>query len=326
MTSPLPPLADLHCHLEAVTTPLMARKLAKRHAIDVSRLFTETGEYAWSTFEDFLSVYDAMARVIRTPEDYHDITADHLAAAAREGVIYAEVFVSADHAAGVGLSFGDMIAAVGDAMDAAEAAGGPIARMVATSVRHYGAAKAEAAARLAAEADHPRLTGFGIAGDEAFGAPRDFARAFDIAREAGLGLTAHAGEICGPESVRAALEWLKPARLGHGVRAIEDPSLLAELAARGVVLEVCPTSNIAIGLYSGWAAHPLPDLIKGGARVALGSDDPAFFGASIGDEYRRAGEAFAFGHADLAGITRTAIAAAFCDEPTKTGLLARLSA
>jgi adenosine deaminase len=157
--------------------------------------------------------------------------------------------------------------------------------MIATGLRHEGPDGVERAARYIVANPHPLVTGFGMAGDERMHQPKDFAKAFDIARDAGLAITVHAGELVGAQSVRGALDHLKPARIGHGVRAIEDPALVDRLAGEGVVLEVCPGSNIAIGVFPSYEAHPFPKLRDAGVRVTLSSDDPPFFHTSLAREY-----------------------------------------
>ena len=163
-----------------------------------------------------------------------------------------------------------------------------------------------------------------MAGDEAGFPPAPFAPAYRVATAAGLGCTVHAGEHAGAASVRAALD-LPVTRISHGVRAIEDPALVAELAARGIVLEVCPTSNVALGVFESYAAHPLAALRDAGVRVTLGSDDPPYFGATLGGEYAVAAERFGFDAAALTAVTRTAIAASFAEDALKRVLLDRLS-
>jgi adenosine deaminase len=162
-----------------------------------------------------------------------------------------------------------------------------------------------------------------MAGDEAGFPAGEFAEAFAVAAGAGLGCTMHAGEWAGPESVRAALE-LPITRIAHGVRAIEDPGLVDELAARGTVLDCCPTSNVVLGVYPSYEDHPLPRLRDAGVRVTLGSDDPPYFGASVAGEYEVCAERMGFSQLDLRDVTRTAIDAAFCDEGLKAALRARL--
>ena len=152
----------------------------------------------------------------------------------------------------------------------------------------------------------------------------DYARAFDIARDAGLGLTIHAGELVGPQSVIDALDLVRPSRIGHGVRAIEDPDLVKRLADLGTVLEVCPGSNIALKVYPDYDSHPLKRFLEAGVRVTLNSDDPPFFHTTLAMEYERAQTVFGLSHEVINAMTRTAIEAAFVDEATRTALLARL--
>ena len=152
----------------------------------------------------------------------------------------------------------------------------------------------------------------------------DFARAFDIARDAGLGITIHAGELSGAFSVRDALDHVRPTRISHGVRAIEDGDLVKRLADEGVVLEVCPGSNVALKVFPDFEHHPLRALHEAGVRVTLNSDDPPFFHTSLAREYDVASSIMGFGDDDLLGMTRTAIEAAFVDEPTRERLLSRL--
>jgi adenosine deaminase len=163
-----------------------------------------------------------------------------------------------------------------------------------------------------------------MAGDERFGDVEDYVRAFDFAREAGLGITVHAGEFGGWESVQAALDHLRPSRIGHGVRAAENANLVKRIAAEGVVLECCPGSNIALGVYDSFASHPLPALRRAGVKVTLNSDDPPHFHTSLAREYEIARTEFKLDDKALLGLTRTAIEAAFVDRKTKAELLARL--
>ena len=188
------------------------------------------------------------------------------------------------------------------------------------------AEKVEAAAKLASAKPHPLITGFGMAGDERIGHPSDFTRAFDIARDGELGITCHAGEFGGADSVEAALDYLKPDRIGHGVRAIEHPALVRRLAESGTVLEVCPVSNLVLGVFPSVEAHPLRQLVDAGCKVTLNSDDPPHFHTTLENEYAVASEAFGFDDTALAGFTRTAIEAAFVDGDTRARLLEKCAA
>jgi adenosine deaminase len=314
------PLAELHVHLEATAPPALIRRLAQRNGIAIPPDSIDGDRFVWRDFLDFLRTFDRVMTVIQTAQDYRDITYEYLRSCAAEGAVYVEVTVSPDHADQVGIAYADMIAGVAQGIDDAQ---GIESRILVTAVRNFGTERAEWVARTAAAQPHPYVTGFGLAGDEANYPPGPFARAFDIARDAGLGLTCHAGEWAGPESVRAALR-LPLTRLGHGVRAIEDPALVHELAERGIVLEVCPTSNVVLGAYPDYAAHPLPALRDAGVRVTLGSDDPPYWGATIGGEYALARAHWGLDDAALLGITRTAIEAAFAPDDLRNALLARI--
>jgi adenosine deaminase len=316
------PLAELHVHLEATATPARIRALAERHGMQIPPETLDGDRYHWRDFLDFLAVFDRAVQVIRTAEDYRDITRDYLLACAAEGAIYVEVTVSPDHAAAAGLPYREMVDGVAQGIDDARAQAGIESRMIATAVRNFGVEQAEAVAATVAAQPHPYVTGFGLAGDEAGFPPEPFAGAYDIARDAGLGLTCHAGEWAGPESVRGALA-LGVTRLGHGVRAIEDPALVEELAERGTVLEVCPTSNVVLDAYPDFQAHPFPVLRDAGVRVTLGSDDPPYWGATIGGEYAVARREWGLDDAALREITRTALDAAFIPDDLRSTLLAR---
>jgi len=318
-------LAELHVHLEATATPALIRRLGARNGVAIPPGTIDGDRYVWHDFLDFLRTFDRAVTVIRTAEDYRDITFEYLEACAAEGAIYVEVTVSPDHADQAGLSYTDMLAGVTQGIDDARTATGIESRIIVTAVRNFGTERAEWVARTAAAAPHPYVTGFGLAGDEANFPPGPFARAYEIAHDAGLGLTCHAGEWAGPESVRGALALPVPmTRLGHGVRAIEDPALVAELAERGTVLEVCPTSNVALGAYPDYQAHPFPVLRDAGVRMTLGSDDPPYWEATVGGEYDVARREWGLDDAALRDVTRTAIEAAFISRDLRSSLLTRL--
>jgi len=319
-------LAELHVHLEATATPELVRRLAARNGLEIPPGTIDGDRYVWTDFLDFLRTFDRAVTVVRTAEDYRDITFEYLQACAAEGAIYVEVTASPDHADQAGLSYGDMVAGVAQGIDDARAASGIESRIVVTAVRNFGTERAEWVARTATAQPHPYVTGFGLAGDEAGFPPGPFAHAYEIAHAAGLGLTCHAGEWAGPESVRGALSLPGPVtRLGHGVRAVEDPGLVRELAERGTVLEVCPTSNVVLDAYPSYREHPFPVLRDAGVRVTLGSDDPPYWGATVGGEYAVARAHWGLDDDALRAVTTTAIEAAFVPEPLRSTLLARIT-
>jgi adenosine deaminase len=263
------------------------------------------------------------ASVIRTAEDYRDVVFEYLSSCAADGAVYVELIASPDHADAVGLTDAEHFGGIAQGIDDARADHGIEARIVATAVRQFGAGRAEALARRLAADRHPYVVGFNLAGDEAGYPPGLFAAAYDIAAGSGLGCTVHAGEHAGAESVRAALA-LPITRMSHGVRAAEDPAIVAELAERGIVLEVCPTSNVATGVYPSYADHPFGALRAAGVRITLASDDPPYFGATIAGEYAVAQERFGVEERELVEITRVAVAASFADSALKASLLGRL--
>ena len=318
--------AELHVHLEGTISPDMAKTLAAKNGAALpADLFKADGTYNWSGFVDFLNAYDKAAGCLKTAEDYKAITYDYLKRSAAEGVIYAELIASPDHGDLIGLAWPDMIKGVAEGIDEARRDFGIEARVIATIVRHYGIAQAEGVIERVLNHPHPYVVGFGIAGDENARPAAEFKTMFDRARAAGLKVSAHAGEANGPQSIRDALTVFGADRIGHGVRSVEDPALVAELARRGTVLEVCPSSNVEIGIYKDHASHPLRRLFDAGVKVTLGSDDPPFFFTSIGREYQIARDAYGFTLPELKTLTRNAIQGSFAEPALKAKLLAKLN-
>ena len=319
------PKLELHLHLEGAAPPAFIRGLAAEKHVDISGVFDERGHYSYTDFWHFLKVYEAATSVLQTPEDYRRLTLAVLEESASHGVIYTESFISPDFCGGRDLAaWRDYLAAIEDAAAEAEAKMGITLRAIITPIRHFGPEKAREVAICAAETAGRFVTGFGIAGDEKVLEPKDYLWSFDCAREAGLGITAHAGEWRGPEHIRATLAALNPSRIGHGVRAIEDLALVDELAERGTVLEVCPGSNIALGLYPDWRKHPIGQLFDRGVKVTVSTDDPPFFHTTMSREWDRLAEALDWDQGVFDTLNRTALDAAFCDAETKDKIAKKL--
>jgi adenosine deaminase len=317
------PKAELHCHLEGSVPPVLARELAARNGLDLpAGLFADDGHYAWRDFLSFLDSYDRVCGVLRKPRDFGDILYSYLQRTAAEGAVYVEMFCSPERPKALGIPYADWVGALADAIDRARHDFGIEARIIAICIRHLGPARALALARQMVAEPHPYVVALGMGGDEAKFSPADFAPAYRLAHDEGYGCTIHAGEVRGPESVWAAIRDLPVTRIGHGVRSIEDPALVEELARRGIALEVCPGSNVALGLYPNRNAHPLHRLIEAGVRVTLSSDDPPFFHTTLGTEYEQAG----LDEVALRKITRTAVETSFADEATKAKLLKGIAA
>jgi adenosine deaminase len=315
--------AEIHCHIEGAAPPALAMSQATKYRVDTSSILRD-GSYVWSDFAEFLVCYDKVAALFRTDSDYALLTETYLSELAAANTIYSEIIVSPDHGDRIGLGADAYLAGISEGIRSARDKTGIEACIIVTGERHFGPESVIAAAEYAAKSDNPFVTGFNMAGEERMGRVADYARAFDIARDAGLGLTIHAGEVCGPSSVSDALDLVRPSRIGHGVRAIEDARLVARLAELGTVLEVCPGSNVALGVYPDFQSHPLRRLMDAGVRVCLNSDDPPFFHTSLEREYRIATDELGFSLPEVNRMTRTAIEAAFVDEATRQRLLARL--
>jgi adenosine deaminase len=321
------PKVELHLHLEGAAPPAFIAGLAKEKHLDIAGVFDDHGNYRYKDFWDFLKVYEAATSALQSPRDYQRLVLAVLEESAKSGVVYSETFLSPDFCGGrdVG-AWKEYLHAMQEAADQAERDLGITLRGIITCIRHFGPDKARETARCAAETAGNWITGFGIAGDEKIGAPKDFRWSFDCAREAGLRLTAHAGEWGGPESVRDAVRDLEVERIGHGVRAIEDLALVDELAEKGIVLEVCPGSNVTLGIYKGFRDHPIAELDRRGAKVTISTDDPPFFHTTMAQEYEELHRAFDWDEGQFRRIARQSLDAAFCDADTKARIAKKLEA
>jgi adenosine deaminase len=319
------PKAELHVHLEGTATPDLVRRIAERNGLEVPEgVFASPDRFAWRDFLDFLNTYNMVCSIIRTGEDYRDITYEYLASCARDGAIYVEVTASIDHSRIAGIGDAEHWEGIAAGIDDARRDHGIEARILSVAVRNYGVERAIEIAELTAARPHPYVVGFSLAGDEAGYPPEPFVEAYRVVEKAGLGCTVHAGEWAGAASVRGALE-LPVTRISHGVRAIEDPALVEELARRRITLEVCPTSNVVLGVFPTYEEHPFRALREAGIPLTLGSDDPPYFGASVGGEYAVAREHFGLDDAELVAITRTAVEASFAEPELRSKLLTLLT-
>lgn len=319
------PKVELHLHLEGAAPPAFIRGLGQEKSVRLDGVFAEDGSYAYTDFNHFLTIYETATSVLRSPDDYARLTLAVLEKSAESGVIYSETFLSPDFCGGGDLgAWREYLHAMREASEAAERTMGITLRGIVTCVRHFGPERAKRAALCAAETAGDWLVGFGMAGDENRGSQKDFAYSFDMAREAGLRLTSHAGEWRGPREISDALDDLRVERIGHGVRAIEDLALVDKLVENGIVLEVCPGSNVTLGVYPRLSAHPIERLRERGVKVTVSTDDPPFFHTTMADEYERLANTFGWDEEVFAQIARTSAEAAFCDEDTRAALLKRL--
>lgn len=318
------PKLELHCHLEGAAPPALVRRLGAEQGIDLSKLFDGEGRYNSTDFTSFLQAYELMSKVFASPESYQALTEAVLAEQALNGVIYTEIFLSPTSLGYDAEEWIDTLAAIEAGADVAEQKHGIICRFIPVVIRHHGREKAIEGAAVMRRAPRGRMTGFGMAGDERQFTCADFTKPFAAMAEAGFRLTAHAGEWGGPDSVRDALDLLHVERIGHGVRAAEDPTLVRRLADQGVVLETCPGSNVALGVYPDLAVHPVRTLVDAGCKVTVSTDDPPFFHTTMAKEYENLSRTFGMTDSDFHRFAATALDAAFCDEETKAGIAKRL--
>lgn len=318
---------ELHNHLEGTASPKLIQKIARRNGLNLNhQIISKCGNYfLWDDFLSFLSVYEQASQVIKQPLDYYDITYDYLKNCALNEAIYVEMMYSPEHAENAsGIPSKEHMIAIGEAIDNAQRDYGILGRIINVAVRHYGIEACENTAKRALTEPHNYVTGFGLAGDEQGFPPKQFKRAFDIANDANLGCTVHAGEMQGPELIKEALDNLPVTRLGHGVRAIEDLLLMRRLKEENIHLEICPSSNIILDVYPTLALHPLRKMYDYGLSLSLNSDDPPYFKCSLSGEYELAQKHFDFTHDELKNISLMAVDAAFLEEENKQILRTRI--
>lgn len=324
------PKAHLHLHFTGSMRIETLRDLARHHGVHLPQSLRSDWPPALSARDErgwfrFQRLYDAARACLRTEADLRRVVAEAAQDDAREGSTWLEIQVDpTSYAPLVGGITPALEIILDEAAVASVRTGTQVAVVVAAS-RMKHPYDARALARLAARnagTGPGTVVGFGLSNDEHRGTTSEFGRAFDIARSAGLASVPHAGELCGPEHVSQALLSLVPDRLGHGVRCVEDPAVLHDVVDRGVTLEVCPTSNVALGVYHDLASVPLPQLLEAGASIALGADDPLLFGSRLCDQYESARREHGLDDAALAGLARSSITGSRAPEQTKAAMLA----
>ncbi|HET8615133.1 MAG TPA: adenosine deaminase [Actinomycetales bacterium] len=328
------PKAHLHLHFTGSMRPATLLDLAAKHDIRLPDALTSglppqlraTDEKGWFRFQ---RLYDIARSCVRDVDDMRRLVLEAAQDDAADGSRWLEIQVDptsyAVHLGGITRTLEIVLDAARDA--SAETGVGMAVVVAASRTRHP--LDARTLARLAvryAERRPGEVVGFGLSNDERRGMTEDFAAAFRIARRAGLASVPHSGELLGADHVEVTLEHLQPQRLGHGVRSIEDPAVVAEVVRRGITLELCPGSNVALGVYGKPADVPLRELLDAGARVALGADDPLLFGSRLADQYRTAREVHGLDDAALASLARFSIEGSRAPADVKTQLLADVDA
>jgi adenosine deaminase len=280
-------------------------------------------EKGWFRFQ---RLYDVARSVLRTEDDVRRLVREAAEDDLRDGGRWLEIQVDpSGYAARFGgiTAFTDLVL---DAVRQTSAATGLGMAVIIAANRTRHPLDARTLARLAAQYAGRGVVGFGLSNDERRGVTTEFAPAFAIAERAGLRLVPHGGELLGPSSVRACVESLHAQRLGHGIRSVEDASLLAEIVDRGIALEICPVSNVALGVYSDLTSVPLPELLAAGATVALGADDPLLFGSRLAAQYATMRAAHDLTDQQLADLARMSVAASAAPDSLKASICAEIDA
>ncbi len=314
------PKIELHVHLEGAIRPHTLLDIAHRNG---AALPADTVEglrelYEFTDFRHFIEVWQLTTNCLRTDVDFRQIVVDYAAEAASYGAVYLEGIFSPPERVQQGIDWAAMYEGYCDGIVEARERHGVEVRLTPDLYRRCPPELAEECARWSVRYAERGVVGLGIGGIEAGLPVAPYVRAFDIARDGGLGVVPHAGENAGPDGIREVLDLLRPDRLRHGIRAVEDPELLARIVADGIVLDVCPTSNLRTRVVPELAAHPLPALLAAGARCTINTDDPAMFNTDLGVEFELADKLGAGGRLAFdAGV-----AGALCDTSTRDRLRA----
>lgn len=320
------PKAELHLHLEGTVTPETLVELSRRHDGAALSLEEARAIYEYKDFAGFLMAFKAVTGLLRTPHDYELIAYRMLQRLAAQGVVHAEVYVAVGVVYYWGRTeFEPLFEGLEKARTHAEQDFGITAYWIFDAVRQFGAEAAARVFRKAAEmrTEHESIIGIGIGGDERQAGADVFRDLYAEARDAGLRLTAHAGESCGPESIWAAIN-IGAERIGHGLTAIHDPELMAVLAERQIPIEICVTSNLRTGCCAPSITHPVRRYFDAGLMVTLNSDDPAMFGSDLENEYALAQAEFEFTAEHLREIAANSIEASFLPAQRKVDLLRKI--
>ncbi len=322
------PKAELHMHVEGSLEPELIFRLAQRNGVALAYPDVEAlrAAYAFTDLQSFLDIYYAGASVLLKEQDFFDLAWAYLQRAAADNVLHTEIFFDPQTHTARGVPIETVIKGLDHACRRAHQELRISAKLILCFLRHLSEDEALATFEAALPYKH-HFIGVGLDSSERGHPPEKFARVFDRARAAGLHVVAHAGEEGPPEYIRSALDVLEVERIDHGVRSVEDPALLARLAKEGIPLTVCPLSNVKLCVYKTMAEHQLPALLAAGLKATVNSDDPAYFGGYVNQNFV---ETFAalpqLGAREAYVLARNSFEASFADEAAKAGWIAQLDA
>lgn len=321
------PKVELHVHLEGSIRPETVLKLAKRHEITLPADTVEglSEWYRFRNFPHFVEVYVAVSQCVKTADDLELIAREFLEGQAAQNILHSEVtFTASTIEKYAGIPWEDQHAALKRAIEYGEKELGVSMALILDIVRGDSAERGVEVAKWAISGFGEGVCALGLAGEEEIVPATTYAEAFRLAHEAGVPIIPHAGETKGAESIRETLDATQAIRIGHGVRVLEDRNLTREIRDRQIPLEVCPSSNVCLGVVPSLAEHPLPKLLDEGLYVTINSDDPPMFGTTLSDEFFRCAEAFDLSEDILWSLTLNAARAARLSDERKKGLIERL--
>ncbi len=319
------PKAELHLHIEGSLEPELMFALAARNGIALPHASVEDlrAAYEFGNLQDFLELYYQGMGVLREARDFYDLTWAYLERARAENVLHAEICFDPQAHTGRGIALATVIEGIHQVLEDGAAKLGMSSKLILCFLRDLPAR--DAMATLAEALPYKDLiVAVGLDSAELGHPPGKFAAVFERARAEGLLAVAHAGEEGPPDYVWQALDLLQVSRIDHGNRALEDPALVARLACDEVPLTLCPLSNLKLKVVEDLTVHPLKEMLAKGLRVTVNSDDPAYFGGYVNENYRAVQEALGLSDDDLGRIARNSFEAAFLDAPEKQALIARL--
>jgi adenosine deaminase len=321
------PKAELHLHLEGSLEPELMFELAKRNGVEIPFGSVEEvrAAYSFSNLQDFLDIYYQGARVLLTEQDFHDLTLAYMKRAHADGVVHAEVFFDPQTHTDRDVPMATVVNGIARALDEAEAQLGMSSRLILCFLRHL----PEEAAFETLEQAEPflhRIHGVGLDSSETGFPPALFERVFARARELGLHVMAHAGEEGPPAYVYEALDLLKVERIDHGNRALEDQALTQRLVREGMTLTVCPLSNLKLCVVDDLKQHPLKRMLDLGLKATVNSDDPAYFGGYVGQNFVETAEAVGLTRGECVQLARNSFEGSFLPDAAKAWRLAEIDA
>ncbi len=321
------PKAELHLHIEGSLEPELMFALAARNGVTIPFASVDAvrAAYAFANLQDFLDIYYAGASVLVEQVDFHDLAMAYFERAAADGVVHAEIMFDPQTHTDRGIAFGTVIEGLLSAMAEAEARFGMTSALIMSFLRHL-SEEAAFETLVMAQPWLDRIAAVGLDSSELGHPPAKFARVFAAARATGLRLTAHAGEEGPPEYVTEALDVLGVDRIDHGNRALEDAALVARLAREGMTLTVCPLSNLKLCVVQDLADHPLGRMLAAGLRATVNSDDPAYFGGYVADNYRAVAKALGLSRGDIVQLARNSFTGSFLPEAAVARHLAAIDA